>query len=242
MIKEKKYSKEAANDVVFNLEYNSERPPLMIPEYGRHLQKLINQAVVIENRDERNKMARYIIQVMGNLNPHLRDVLDFQHKLWDQLFVMSDFKLEVDSPYPILSREVLQMKPDKLEYPQAFPKYRFYGNNIKYMIDVANKWEDGDLKNALIKVIANHMKKSYLSWNKDTVKDDVIFEHLYELSDGKINLLESSEALINTSDLMRTNQRSSNKISNSTTQKPKIMKKGKLNTPIHKNQNRKPQQ
>lgn len=242
MIKEKKYSKEAANDVVFNLEYNSERPPLMIPEYGRHLQKLINQAVAIENRDERNKMARYIIQVMGNLNPHLRDVLDFQHKLWDQLFVMSDFKLEVDSPYPILSREVLQMKPDKLEYPQAFPKYRFYGNNIKYMIDVANKWEEGDLKNALIKVIANHMKKSYLSWNKDTVKDDVIFEHLYELSDGKINLLESSEALINTSDLMRTNQRSSNKISNSTTQKPKIMKKGKLNTPIHKNQNRKPQQ
>ena len=242
MIKEKKYSKEAANDVVFNLEYNSERPPLMIPEYGRHLQKLINQAVAIENRDERNKMARYIIQVMGNLNPHLRDVLDFQHKLWDQLFVMSDFKLEVDSPYPILSREVLQMKPDKLEYPQAFPKYRFYGNNIKYMIDVANKWEDGDLKNALIKVIANHMKKSYLSWNKDTVKDDVIFEHLYELSDGKINLLESSEALINTSDLMRTNQRSSNKISNVTTQKPKIMKKGKLNTPIHKNQNRKPQQ
>ena len=242
MIKEKKYSKEAANDVVFNLEYNSERPPLMIPEYGRHLQKLINQAVAIENRDERNKMARYIIQVMGNLNPHLRDVLDFQHKLWDQLFVMSDFKLEVDSPYPILSREVLQMKPDKLEYPQAFPKYRFYGNNIKYMIDVANKWEEGDLKNALIKVIANHMKKSYLSWNKDTVKDDVIFEHLYELSDGKINLLESSEALINTSDLMRTNQRSSKKISNSTTQKPKIMKKGKLNTPIHKNQNRKPQQ
>jgi len=239
MTKEKRYSKELANDVVFNLEYNSERPHLMIPEYGRHLQKLINQAVAVEDRVERNKMAKYIIQVMGNLNPHLRDVLDFQHKLWDQLFVMSDFKLEVDSPYPILSREVLQMKPDKLAYPQAFPKYRFYGNNIKYMIDVANKWEDSDLKNALIKVIANHMKKSYLSWNKDTVKDDVIFEHLYELSDGKINYLESSEELINTSDLLRTNQRSSNKISNVTSQKPKIMKKGKLNNPLHKN--RKPQ-
>jgi hypothetical protein len=240
MTKEKRYSKELANDVVFNLEYNSERPHLMIPEYGRHLQKLINQAVAVEDRVERNKMAKYIIQVMGNLNPHLRDVLDFQHKLWDQLFVMSDFKLEVDSPYPILSREVLQMKPDKLAYPQAFPKYRFYGNNIKYMIDVANKWEDSDLKNALIKVIANHMKKSYLSWNKDTVKDDVIFEHLYELSDGKINYLESSEELINTSDLLRTNQRSSNKISNVTSQKPKIVKKGKLNNPLHKN--RKPQQ
>lgn len=241
MIKEKKYSKEIANDIVFNLEYNSERPPLMIPEYGRHLQKLINQAVVVSDRDQRNKMARYIIQVMGNLNPHLRDVPDFQHKLWDQLFIMSDFKLEVDSPYPILSREVLQMKPDRLDYPQNFPKYRFYGNNIKYMIDVANKWEEGDMKSVLIKVIANHMKKSYLSWNKDTVKDDVIFEHLYELSNGKINLLESAEELINTNDLMRTNQRSSNKISNSISQKPKILKKGKVNSPIHKNQNRKPQ-
>jgi len=238
MVNEKKYSKESANDVVFNLEYNSERPHLIIPEYGRHLQKLINQAVAVEDRVERNKMAKYIIQVMGNLNPHLRDVPDFQHKLWDQLFIMSDFKLDVESPYPILSREVLQMKPDRLAYPQNFPKYRFYGNNIKYMIDVANKWEEGELKSALVKVIANHMKKSYLSWNKDTVKDDVIFEHLYELSNGKINLLESAEELINTSDLLRTNQRSSNKISTTSALKPKIMKKKSIN-PVHKNQNRK---
>ena len=109
------------------------------------------------------------------------------------------------------------------------------------MIDVANKWEEGDMKSVLIKVIANHMKTSYLSWNKATVKEDVIFEHLYELSNGKINLLESAEELINTNDLMRTNQRSSNKISNSISQKPKILKKGKVNSPIHKNQNRKPQ-
>ncbi len=126
---------------------------------------------------------------------------------------MSDFKLDVESPYPIPSREVLQLKPDVLKYPQNFPKYRYYGNNIKYMIDVANKWEDGEMKSALVKVIANHMKKSYLSWNKDTVKDDVIFEHLYELSGGKLNLLQSSEELINTTDLLRTNKRMSNKIS-----------------------------
>jgi hypothetical protein len=107
---------------------------------------------------------------------------------------------------------VLQLKPDVLKYPQSFPKYRFYGNNIKYMIDVANKWEEGDMKNALVKVIANHMKKSYLSWNKDTVKDDVIFEHLLELSEGKINLTQSTEELLNTTDLMRTNKRVSNKI------------------------------
>jgi hypothetical protein len=208
-----KYKKEIANDVVFNLEYNSEREHLIIPEYGRHLQKLIEQATIIEDDEKRNKAAKYIIQVMGSLNPHLRDVPDFQHKLWDQLFIMSDFKLTADSPYPIPSREVLQLKPDVLKYPQNFPKYRYYGNNIKYMIDVANKWEEGEMKSALVKVIANHMKKSYLSWNKDTVKDDVIFEHLFELSDGKLNLIQSSEELLNTTDLLRTNKRVSNKIS-----------------------------
>ncbi len=207
-----KYQRENAAEVVHLLEYNAERPQLIIPEYGRHLQKLIDQAVAVENRDERNKLARYIIQVMGSLNPHLRDVPDFQHKLWDQIFIMSDFKLDVDSPYPIPSREVLQLRPDPLAYPQKSPKYRFYGNNIKYMIDVANSWEDGELKSALIKVIANHMKKSYLSWNKDTVTDHIIFEHLFELSDGKINLMQSTEELVNTTDLMRTNKKTSNKM------------------------------
>ena len=236
-----KYTKENANDVVFNLEYNSERQHLIIPEYGRHLQKLIDQATVIADDAERNKAAKYIIQVMGSLNPHLRDVPDFQHKLWDQLFIMSDFRLNVDSPYPIPSREVLILKPDVLNYPQNFPKYRYYGNNIKYMIDVANKWEDGELKNALVKVIANHMKKSYLSWNKDTVKDDVIFEHLFELSGGKINMTQSTEELLNTTDLMRTNKRVSNKIMPAGQPKiaPNKLSKNQK-TPIHKHQNRKP--
>jgi hypothetical protein len=206
-----KYIKENANDVVCHLEYNAERPHLIIPEYGRHLQKLIDQATLISDREERNKAAKYIIQVMGSLNPHLRDVPDFQHKLWDQIFIMSDFRLDVDSPYPIPTRDVINLKPERLPYPQKNPKYRFYGNNIKYMIDVANSWEDGEMKNALVKVIANHMKKSYLSWNKDTVTDTVIFEHLYELSDGRLNLLQSTEELLTTNDLMRTNKKMSNK-------------------------------
>jgi hypothetical protein len=193
------------------LEYNSERSHLIIPEYGRHLQKLIDQATEIEDREERNKAAKYIISVMGSLNPHLRDVLDFQHKLWDQLFIMSDFKLDVDSPYPIPSKDILTQKPDRLKYPQNFPKYRFYGNNIKYMIDVANSWEESDLKNALVLVIANHMKKSYLSWNKDTVTDEIIFQHLFELSDGKIDLMKTKEELSNTYDLMKVNKKVSNK-------------------------------
>ena len=207
-----KYVKENANDVVHHLEYNAERPHLIIPEYGRHLQKLIDQATLLESKEERNKAAKYIIQVMGSLNPHLRDVPDFQHKLWDQIFIMSDFKLDVDSPFPIPTKEMIHLKPERLEYPQRNPKYRFYGNNIKYMIDIANSWEDGDMKNALVKVIANHMKKSYLSWNKDTVTDTVIFEHLFELSNGKLNLLQSKEELLNSTELMRINKKSSNKM------------------------------
>ena len=213
-------------DAVFNLEYNAERSHLIIPEYGRHLQKLIDLATAIDDREERNKAAKYIIDVMGTLNPHLRDVPDFQHKLWDQLFIMSDFKLDVDSPYPIPSREVLNQKPERLAYPQNFPKYRFYGNNIKYMIDVANKWEDGELKNALIIVIANHMKKCYLSWNKDTVEDSAIFNHLYELSNGKIDLRKSEEELSTSHDLIKVNKKQSNKTQFGSNGKT-IVKKGK---------------
>lgn len=216
------------------LEYNSQRSHLIIPEYGRHLQKLIDQATAIEDREERNKAAKYIISVMGSLNPHLRDVLDFQHKLWDQLFIMSDFRLDVDSPYPIPSKDILTQKPDRLKYPQNFPKYRFYGNNIKYMIDVANSWEESDLKNALVLVIANHMKKSYLSWNKDTVSDEIIFQHLLELSGGKLNLSKSNEELSNTHDLMKVNKKVSNKTQFSSN-KPGIVKKNNNKGHLNKN-------
>ncbi|MBT8257021.1 MAG: DUF4290 domain-containing protein, partial [Bacteroidia bacterium] len=122
------------------LEYNTEREQMIIPEYGRHIQKMINYATSRETKEERNKVARAIIDVMGNLQPHLRDVPDFQHKLWDQLFIMSDFKLDADSPYEKPSKEVLEARPDNLPYPQKRPKYRFYGNNIKTMIDVARTW------------------------------------------------------------------------------------------------------
>lgn len=193
--------------MIDNLEYNTERPHLIIPEYGRHLQKMVEQAMATEDREERNKQAKSIIAVMGNLNPHLRDVADFQHKLWDQLFIMSDFQLDVDSPYDKPSKEELTERPDSLEYPQNFPKYRFYGNNIKRMIDVANRWEDGDKKDGLILTIANHMKKCFLNWNKDTVEDDVIFNHLFELSEGKINLKNSDEDLRDAQKLLKNKKR-----------------------------------
>ncbi len=194
--------------MIDNLEYNTTRVPLIIPEYGRHIHKMIDQALETSDRSERNKIAKAIIGVMGNMNPHLRDVPDFQHKLWDQLFIMSDFQLDVDSPYPIPSKEVLNERPEPLSYPQNFPKYRFYGNNIKSMVDVALSWEDGDMKNALIYVIANHMKKCFLNWNKDTVEDEVIFKHLEELSGGKIKLTKEDESLGNSEELIKlTNKR-----------------------------------
>jgi hypothetical protein len=192
--------------LIDHIEYNSERPKLIIPEYGRHIQKMVDQAIAKETKEERNKVASSIIAVMGNLNPHLRDVTDFQHKLWDQLFIISDFKLDVDSPYPIPKREELQEYPQSLEYPQNFPKYRFYGNNIKRMIDVAIGWEDGEKKEALLFTIANHMKKCFLNWNKDTVEDDVIFKHLFELSEGKLDLKGTEETLLDTMTILSNNK------------------------------------
>jgi len=189
--------------LIENLEYNTERTKLIIPEYGRHLHKMIDQALACDNKDERNKMAKAIIGVMGNLNPHLRDVPDFQHKLWDQLFIMSDFELDVDTPYPLPSKEVFSQRPEKLDYPQNFPKYRFYGNNIKRMIDVATGWEEGEMKKQLVYVIANHMKKCFLNWNKDTVEDDVIYEHLLELSDGKLIVDSSNKPLSDSKNLIK---------------------------------------
>ena len=193
--------------MIDQLEYNTERPHLIIPEYGRHIQKMVDHCLAIEDKEARNKCAKSIIAVMGNLNPHLRDVPDFQHKLWDQLFIISDFKLDVDSPYPKPSIEELRERPQPLGYPQNHPKYRFYGNNIKRMIDVARGWDEGDMKNALVINIANHMKKSFLNWNKDTVEDSVIFQHLYELSEGEFNLKDSEEDLSDSSDLLKTKQR-----------------------------------
>ncbi len=197
--------------MIENLEYNTVREDLIIPEYGRHIQKMINYASSRESKEERNKLANSIISVMGNLQPHLRDVADFQHKLWDQLFIMSDFKLDADSPFEKPSKEVLNAKPEPLSYPQNFPKYRFYGNNIKIMIDEAVKWDDGEMKEALVLTIANHMKKCFLNWNKDSVKDQVIFDHLYELSDSKIDIRDSKEELLDSALLLRSKKRFSNK-------------------------------
>tara|TARA_B100002052_G_scaffold8203_1_gene6970 strand:+ start:25 stop:660 length:636 start_codon:yes stop_codon:yes gene_type:complete len=205
------------------LVYNTQKKKLIIPEYGRHIHQMIDQAVSLKDREKRNEMAKAIIGVMGNLNPHLRDVPDFQHKLWAQLFIMSDFQLDVESPYEKPSKDTYEKrKPNKLDYPQNYPKYRFYGNNIKLMIDFAITWDNTDLKGKLILTIANHMKKCFLNWNKDTVEDKVILDHLTEMSDGKLKVSDEDLPLTDSVEFLKTRPKNNGyKSSNKSRKKPK---------------------
>jgi hypothetical protein len=187
------------------MEYNTQRNRLIIPEYGRNIQKMIEHAITIQDREERNKAAKAIVAVMGYLNPQLQNVTDFRHKLWDHLFLISDFKLDVDSPYPIPSRETIHAKPQRVPYPSNEIKYKYYGKTMDKMIKKISELEEGDKKDQVTQNIANFMKMSYLTWNKDTVDDTTILSHLESLSKGKMKLKESAR-LNHTQDLLALNK------------------------------------
>lgn len=182
-------------------DYNTTRPFLIIPEYGRNIQKMIAHAVAIEDKEERNKIAKAIISIMGQLNPHYRDIADFKHKLWDHLFIISDFKLDVDSPYPIPDKETLFEKPEKMAYPKQTIRFKHYGKSVENLIEKAVEKEEGEEKQALVNAIANLMKKAYLTWNKDSVEDAHIFSDLKLLSQGQLKL-EDGIQLTSTADLL----------------------------------------
>ena len=168
------------------MEYNTEREHLIIPEYGRHVQKMVKHATQIKDKKERTECVEAIITFMGQMNPHLRDVQDFTHKLWDHLFIMSDFELDIESPYPKPKKEKLEEKPKKMPYPKTNIKIPFYGINVQKMIAHACKMKDGELKETMAGMIANHMKKDYLNWNKAFVDNQTILNHLNKLSEGKL--------------------------------------------------------
>ena len=172
----------------FDMEYNTARPKMLIPEYGRNVQKMVDYAVTITDREERNKVANAIINVMGELKQHLRDDEDYRHKLWTHLFIMSDFKLDVDSPYPIPNKDNINVKPDKMPSPKQKIKFGHYGKSVEKLIDVACEMPEGDEKIALIKVIANMMKKFHLMYHTNSIDESVIMLHLEKLSDGKLKL------------------------------------------------------
>lgn len=174
------------------MEYNSIRESLILPEYGRNIQNMVKHAMTIDDRDNRNDAARAIVEVIGNLVPHLRDNPDYRHKLWDHLFIMSDFKLDVDSPYGKPEPETFSKPPERVAYPVKSRKYRHYGQLVLKMIEVASRMEPGDERTRAELAIANHMKKTYLLWNKDHVDDEVIFNDLSDLSNGQIELSEQT--------------------------------------------------
>lgn len=169
-------------------DYNTQQKKLIMPEYGRNVQQMIDHCVSIEDREERTRCANTIINIMGNLFPHLRDVDDFKHKLWDHLAIMSDFKLDIDYPYEIIRKENLRTKPDRVPYTLTPIRYRHYGKTLEPMIKKCEDYPDGPERDQLISLLANHMKKSFLTWNKEVVDDDKIFKDLREYSRGRIDL------------------------------------------------------
>ena len=168
------------------MEYNSTRSPLIMKEYGRHIQKMVDYLLTIKDKDERQKNIYAVIELMGFLNPHLKNVEDFRHKLWDHLFLISNFQLEVESPYPIPTRERLKAKPKPLHYPKRYPKYNHLGKNIETVLDKALIETDPEKRQGFANVIAYYMKLTYSNWHKELVHDDTIQMELSEITDGEL--------------------------------------------------------
>lgn len=175
------------------MDYNTSRKKLVLPEYGRNIQNMVDYISTIDSLEERNRLAKAVISVMGNMNPHLRDINDFKHKLWDHLAIMSEFKLEIDYPFEIPEPETFAEKPRQVDYNVNRIKYKHYGRSIELMIKEAIEMDDLELKRILTILIANHMKKSYLTWNKDAVGDEQIRKDLNTLSGGKLEIGEEIE-------------------------------------------------
>ncbi len=171
-----------------DLKYNSQQEKLVLPEYGRNVQQMVDYCVTIPDKEERTRCAYTIVQIMGNLFPQLRDTEDFKHKLWDHLAIMSDFKLDIDFPYDIIKKENLITSPEPVKYKLEPIMFRHYGKIIERMIDAACEYPEGEKKDALISLIANHMKKLIFSINKDGVEDEKILKDLYIYSKGRIKL------------------------------------------------------
>jgi hypothetical protein len=168
------------------MEYNTTRNPLVMREYGRHVQKMIEHVLMIEDPERRQRNAYAVIELMGFLNPHLKNVEDFRHKLWDHLFLISDFKLEVKSPYPIPTRESLFEKPRPLPYPTRQPRYSHLGKNLEEVIKKALHEEDPDKRLGFANAIAYYMKLAYNNWHKEIVHDDAIQSELTGITDGQL--------------------------------------------------------
>ena len=193
------------------MNYNTEGKRLTLPEYGRNIQNMVDYCVTIQDREERKRCANTIINIMGNMFPHLRDVNDFKHILWDHLAIMADFKLDIDYPYEIIKKENLYSRPPRIPYNNNRIRYRHYGKTLELMIRKATELQPGMEKDQLVRLLANQMKKSFLTWNKESVDDRKIFKDLDELSSGKIVLSEEEHKLAESRDILARNNSGGNK-------------------------------
>ncbi|MGM0650304.1 MAG: DUF4290 domain-containing protein [Bacteroidota bacterium] len=169
------------------MDYNTQRKELILPEYGRHVHKMVDYLKTIHDRDLRNQMSKSLIEIMGNMNPHLRDVPDFKHKLWDHLAIMSNFELDIDWPYPLPDRKEREKPPEMLMYSDADFSYKHYGKNLQNML-YALKDYDEETQAMLLEQLANHMKQSYVNWKKESVNDDAIFDDIQKITENKLNI------------------------------------------------------
>jgi hypothetical protein len=174
-----------------NFDYNTTRSELILAEYGRNVQNMVKYICELPDREERNKYAQAVIDLMGFLNPHLRDVADFKHKLWDHLHIISDYKIDVDSPYPKPTIEQAQVRPKHIGYPQKKITYKHYGKTVEDLIEKTKAVEDPERRLSMAQGIANFMKMAYVQWNKDSVADETILKNLRELSGGELKLDEN---------------------------------------------------
>lgn len=173
------------------MEYNTRLKQLTLPEYGRNIHNMVEYCMTLASKEERTKCAYTIVNIMGNMFPHLRDVNDFKHILWDHIAIMSDFQLDIDYPYDVVKKEDLQTKPERLNYSRPDMRFKHYGKTLENMLNVIPTLETQEEKDQLIMLLAIQMKKSYLQWNKE-VDDQKILDDLYMLSEGTIDIRDKN--------------------------------------------------
>ena len=173
--------------------YNYTRRKLYLPEYGRHIQEMIDSLLEIEDRRERNRQARAVIAVMGNLNPLLRDTADFTHKLWDHLFIMSDFQLDVDSPYPQPTRQELTIAPRRMAYSQGRIAFKHYGKYVERMIRSLAGCPDGRAVAGAVDNLARYMRAKSYEYNQEHPNNEVIVKDIKHMSGGAIEIDEAAQ-------------------------------------------------
>ena len=187
-------------------DYNTSRKKLVLPEYGRNLQMMVDYMMTLEDREERTSAAYTIIGIMGNLNPQLKEMTDVKHKLWDHLAMMTDFKLDIDAPFEMPEANILKKRPNIVEYNSNHIRFKHYGKNVEKFVDKAIDMEDGEVKRAFIEMIANHMKKLYLTHNRENVSDEQILRDLSEISEGRL-IIPGDIRLQETKDILQKNNK-----------------------------------